>query len=508
MNLPAIRYLQAGPMAPEASMANAAAPARAMGEFGKVFEDLGQKGFLIAEDTRKQREKEREREKEKRARAGLPEESEHGAAAPDGLGEKAGGVIATIRGQRVSSIRSEFAANATRENQEFNQRVLAAADPDALDAERDKLQREQLARVDGLVIPLAAKQQLKQDLIENGSSNAIAFERNKYVRINRDNDARRIGAVSTYAKLGNVQGVERELAEMKAQGVSDPDLQTARSAAEEIMAGDEMELEPNSMMALLEDKDSAGSYRHFPALAEEGRKRILARGRERIEELRTREFDEVEQRFVQNLAGSGDIQGKAYLTIRERNAWSRHLAGDGDPAPEIRNLAWRKADALRLARQDPAIANPAYRQRYNEARADLLENASPRHLGEIRGELARLSPEGRDPEQIGLNPRDPAELNATARRQVDRALLGGLIAPSHAEDLRIAARRFIAGGRDLGEPEVADHVSGLVANRAAIALKERMSGALFGEPGSGAALRLQLADVSPNSDTPNTSHAV
>ncbi|WP_367871871.1 hypothetical protein [Luteolibacter sp. Populi] len=165
MNLPAIRYLQAGPMAPEASMANAAAPARAMGEFGKVFEDLGQKGFQIMQQVRE------------------------------------------IDEDRKTS---RYFAELNEEYARFEQEHAAAGDTNAAGAWRER-REEMKSRLGGLGLSPVGRAAAEQRFIGWSSERNIRVEKQGYVKSVELGLASKATVIRGYQKTGNFDAARGEI---------------------------------------------------------------------------------------------------------------------------------------------------------------------------------------------------------------------------------------------------------------------------------------------------------
>lgn len=430
MNLPRINYLTNGPAAPERSLDAAAAPARAMGQIGSALESIGERGFRIAQQVRVT--------KEAGDRAKFMSEAEKAVAAYES------GLL----------VRSDF--------DQFGKGIKEVTDELRSKAADLSLSPEGRAILDRQFLDLSTRSEIRIETQAALRMNREAWAAvgNRYNGMIRDrNRASLPEVIDEYRKLGATPSQTEELERSANQKI---DLEELNLDADDY---------PERYIEILPEA--------YPHLSSDDIDRLQSRAKNRMQELRTVEVDDIEDRIARNEpVQKADIEGSPHLTHRDKQALTGALWNRTPPDKEAFASAWKATDTLRAAWQDPGISKEQYRELYNEAHATVLGRIPPSYQGELKQQLGLLAPAGRDPSQ----PLEQAgsindELMAIARGQIGRerdahafGRIGADVpkqereaAYRRAEDLSLEAGKFIRRTKDLDATKVRTYVDGLVS---------------------------------------------
>ena len=279
MEVPHLKYTDAGPMAPMASAAPAMAQARATAKLGEAIASIGQTGLDIVEKVRVTRE---------------------------------AGVV------------SAFMSNLDEEAARFSMDLTKRPDPEAWVTDWQTRQEEFKARAAELNLSPVARQRLSQELGEWTSDRGIRFETQAFTRMTMEGKARINNSLNYHASRGDVEGMNREKSRMREAGFEESEIEqvereTARIAAVAGLQRD-VKADPAGMAKKLADPDFVAKTPGITT-ADANRLEEQARG-----EVRQQAYDMVET--VNNGMADGTIsrpeqidqrfKGKASPALLER----------------------------------------------------------------------------------------------------------------------------------------------------------------------------------------------
>ncbi len=240
MDRPHLRFIDAGPMAPTPSIAAATAPARAMGEFGRALEGLGDRGFQIATQIRE-----------------------------------------TDEAGKLSAWRT----NADERANQFSNSLLTRHDPANWAEDWAATSRDIGAEIDGLDLSPVAKQRARQEFDEWSSAQGNRLSTQAAMRVVSEGKARVSNSIAYYAARGDDEGVRREAKRGRDAGFLSPvDEEEVLRDADRIAATSEIERQiaenPKAMAERLTDPDFIANQPGL-TLADQARLEQQARGRYR-----------------------------------------------------------------------------------------------------------------------------------------------------------------------------------------------------------------------------------
>jgi len=234
----------------------------------------------------------------------------------------------------------------------------------------------------------------------------------------------------------------------------------------------------DSPLDAIEALESESFLTTNPGLYPEDQDKLIRYAKQQIEVKRGDEIDLLENALAEGKLGFPDIKAAEFLSPKDRRAIASSLKKTEQDTPisqqEYLN-AWKVADTLRAARNDPKVSDDSYRLIHNEARTDILNRVPPSLQGDLKKELGYLSPAGRDTSQP-VKASDRTELESIARAQISRAHDAGMYgdvskespfetrekAARKAEDLRLHVKRFIESRNPPPDPaEIRSYVDTL-----------------------------------------------
>lgn len=230
--------------------------------------------------------------------------------------------------------------------------------------------------------------------------------------------------------------------------------------------------EPAETLEKLQDE----TYTNSLGLTETDRKRALKVAQNRVQELRSEEIEILETALLEGKLTPRDIEAAEHLTKRDRINLKHSLGRKKPPSHEDHQKSWEILDNLRQARDDGKITDPQYREFYNEARSSVLARIPPDFQGDLKRELNYLTPAGRSTIDRTSPNELKSELEAASRAQIARALSAGMFglietdtphaireqAYRKAEDLRIAAKKFLLQNPRATLDETRQHLDNLI----------------------------------------------
>lgn len=456
MERPHLRFIDGGPMAPTPSIGAATAPGRALGEFGRALEGLGDKGFQIATQIREW--------------------------------EEAGKM-------------SAWRANADERANKFSNSLLTRHDPDNWVEDWSATSKEIGAELDGLGLSPVAKQRakLEYDDWSSGQSNRLSTQ--AAMRVVSEGKARVSNAIAYQAARGNHEGVRLEVE--RAGGLLSPSekeksLREADRIANKSLMDQQLEEDP---AAVLEDARADDFLDRNPGLTSYDQEVLQREAENRVADLRGADMERLDAAFKDGSIRPVDIESAPNLTPEDRAAYAKHMAKATPPTREELATQWDRLDVLRRARNDPGMTPEIYRDIYYETKAGVLNSISPNYQGELSKELSYLSPAGRNA-AMESGPDAPVtkeDLLGIGRSMISRARSANAFgdietgtpevkekAWRQAEDAELELKRFVAANPDATPDDIRAHADALISGTRTNSAKQSLRSFV---PGTGASLR-------------------
>jgi hypothetical protein len=455
-----IRYIDAGPLPQQMSIAAATAPGRAAAQIGQAIEGLGQTGQKIVQQVR--------------------------------AVEDAG---------KTAEMFAEFNMSAGR----FSNELLSREDTGNWAGDWQNELGDYKRQIDESDLSPQAKAAALNRLTTWGSDRAVSFEKQALLKGVELGKTRLGTAVAGYTNNGDFSSARDEIENAPPELLSSADkersLQNIDQTEFQYNLMRDAEDSPSATLERLEDPDEF--LASHPEATIDGVNKAKSKALSVQEERRQEQNEQLDGMQMRGLLTEQEVDRAEYLSDKDKQIRKQALRDNKPPSNEQTVKAWEATDTLRKARQDPSIGNEEYRKIYNEAKMTVLSLMPLNYQGEIRKELGYLSPAGRDPSMPqNEGPITKDDLREVAWGQIKRSLdenqFGDISEDASkddrekafrgAEDARLAAKKFIASV-DPSDPDATEKVRAYVDSQ--ISGKKNVNAAkALPPPGTGQGLRL------------------
>jgi len=214
MEVPHLKFIDAGPMAPMASAGPAIAQGRAAAKLGDAIASIGETGMAIVEK---------------------------------------------VRVVREAGITSAFMSNLDEEAARFSMDLTRRPDPEGWVSDWQARQDEFKARAAELNLSPVARQRLAIELGEWSSDRGIRFETQAFTRMTMEGKAQISNSLNYHASRGDADGMRREGARMREAGFEQSEIDQVERETDRIAANADLQREviadPAGMAEKLADPD-------------------------------------------------------------------------------------------------------------------------------------------------------------------------------------------------------------------------------------------------------------
>lgn len=433
MPLPAIKYINAGPMPVQANPAVAMAPGKALENLGHAIEETGARGMEIAARSRKIEE---------------------------------GGAIAA------------FMADAHKQAGEFAGQLAKRSDTDAYIQEwRDKA-GEFNERGKNLKLSPEGQARLNEELLDFTTRQGIQLETQARTKKLGIAHAQANQAEQYHRSRGEAVEHARTLKIAADTGIYTPD---DVSRAEMIFKQEEtnrdlqrqFQEDPQGMI----DRPDEEYLRLMPGATHEMVAHAKAAAKSKVQEYRAKELDQLEAALDSGVLHPVSIEGAKYITPGDAAKLAKALKKIDPPTSEAHAKVWDLLLSNRSSFTDPAVSDHEYASKWNDLRTEVIGMVPPEFAGDIKQELNYRSPANRSEAKNKPRPSaDRQELRSVALERITRArnanLLGSVDEDAdpatrekafrRAEELRLKTAAFIRDTPDLTLDKVTEFTDTLL----------------------------------------------